>query len=90
MIAMLIGPFQFLSAVRRRYSQVHRWLGCAYLTSVAAGYAAVTLRIEMPLLIIMAGLSPIMALLGTELARRRDLGRGEVLHEGAERAGSFG
>ena len=120
MIAMLIGPFQFLSAVRRRYPQLHRWLGRAYLTSVAAGglaglylspgsyasntygiafialalawlytgarayrsiragdvaahrrwmirnyaltYAAVTLRIEMPLLIVLAGLSPIMAL----------------------------
>src|SRR6185436_8325414 len=32
MIAMLIGPFQFLTTVRRRYPAVHRWLGRVYLT----------------------------------------------------------
>lgn len=120
MIAMLIGPFQFLGVVRRRYPQVHRWLGRTYLVCVAAGgvaglylapgsyaantfgvafialalawlytgarayttirsgdvashrrwmirnyaltYAAVTLRFEMPALILLAGLSPIVAL----------------------------
>jgi uncharacterized membrane protein len=34
-IAMFIGPFQFLGAVRRRYPRVHVWLGRTYLTSVA-------------------------------------------------------
>jgi uncharacterized membrane protein len=120
MIAMLIGPFQFLGVVRQRYPHVHRWLGRVYLVCVAVGglaglylspgsyasntfglafialalawlytgakaylairageiaahrrwmirnyaltYAAVTLRIEMPLLIVLGGLSPIMAL----------------------------
>ena len=119
-IAMLIGPFQFLSAIRRRVPAVHRWLGRIYLACVAAGglaglylspgsyakntygvafvalalawlytgtkayltirggdvaahrrwmirnyaltYAAVTLRLEMPALIIFAGMAPIMAL----------------------------
>jgi uncharacterized membrane protein len=120
MVAMLIGPFQFLASVRRHYPALHRWLGRVYLTSVALGglaglylspgsyasntfgiafialalawlytgtqaylairtgdvathrrwmirnyaltYAAVTLRIEMPLLIVLGGLSPIIAL----------------------------
>jgi len=120
MIAMLIGPFQFLTTVRRRYPAVHRWLGRVYLTCVAVSglaglylspgsdarstlgagfialalvwlytgtnaylairrgdvaahrrwmirnyaltYAAVTLRIEMPLLILIGGVAPILAL----------------------------
>lgn len=120
MIAMLIGPFQFLTAVRRRYPAVHRWLGRTYLTCVAVSglaglylspgsdaratfgagfialalvwlytgtnaylairrgdvaahrrwmirnyaltYAAVTLRIEVPLLILVGGVAPILAL----------------------------
>jgi uncharacterized membrane protein len=120
MIAMLIGPFQFISAIRRRVPAVHRWLGRVYLTCVGLGglaglylspgsyakntfgiafialalawlytgtkayltirsgnvtahrrwmirnyaltYAAVTLRVEMPLLIVLAGMAPIMAL----------------------------
>jgi uncharacterized membrane protein len=120
MIATLIGPFQFLGVVRRRYPSVHRWLGRVYLVCVllsglaglylspgsyasntfgiafialalawlytgskayltiragdsashrrwmirnyALTYAAVTLRIQMPLLIVLGGLSPILAL----------------------------
>jgi uncharacterized membrane protein len=120
MIATLIGPFQFLGAVRRRYPVVHRWLGRVYLGCVfvsglaglylspgsyasntlgiafialalawlftggkayltiragdvaahrrwmvrnyALTYAAVTLRLQMPLLIVLGGLSPIVAL----------------------------
>ena len=120
MIAMLIGPFQFISAIRRRVPAVHRWLGRIYLTCVGLGglaglylspgsyakntfgiafialalawlytgtkayltirggdvaahrrwmirnyaltYAAVTLRVEMPALIVLAGMAPIMAL----------------------------
>jgi uncharacterized membrane protein len=120
MIAMLIGPFQFLPVVRRRWPAVHRWLGRVYLGCVAASgvaglylspgsyaantfgiafialalawlytgtnayvtirrgevaahkrwmirnyaltYAAVTLRLEMPLLIVLGGLTPIVAL----------------------------
>lgn len=33
-IATLIGPFQFVSGVRRRYPGVHRWLGRVYLACV--------------------------------------------------------
>lgn len=120
LVAMLIGPFQLLGAVRRRYPGVHRWLGRAYLACVAASglaglylspgsdardtfgigfialalvwlysgakaylairrrevaahrrwmirnyaltYAAVTLRIEMPLLILVGGVAPVLAL----------------------------
>ncbi len=120
LIATLIGPFQFLGAVRRHYPRVHVWLGRAYLTCVglsglaglylspgsyasntfgiafialalawlytgaraylairgrdvqahrrwmvrnyALTYAAVTLRVQMPLLIVLGGLSPILAL----------------------------
>lgn len=120
MIATLIGPFQFLGVVRRRYPVVHRWLGRVYLAcvffsglaglylspgsyasntfgiafialalawlytgtraylSIRAGevaahrrwmirnyaltYAAVTLRVQMPLLIVLGGLSPILAM----------------------------
>jgi uncharacterized membrane protein len=120
MIATLIGPFQFLGVVRKRFPAVHRWLGRVYLVCVllsglaglylspgsyasntfgiafvalalawlytgtkayltirggdtaahrrwmirnyALTYAAVTLRIQMPLLIVLGGLSPILAL----------------------------
>ena len=34
LIATLIGPFQFLGAVRRHYPRAHVWLGRAYLTCV--------------------------------------------------------
>jgi uncharacterized membrane protein len=119
-IAALIGPFQFLGSLRRRYPRWHVWLGRVYLTCVGASalaglylspesaaantfgiafialalawlytgakayitirarqvdahrrwmirnyaltYAAVTLRFEMPLFIVLGGLTPIMAL----------------------------
>jgi uncharacterized membrane protein len=119
-IATLIGPFQFLGALRRRYPRWHVWLGRVYLTCVgvsalaglylspesaarntfgiafialalawlytgtkayltirardvaahrrwmirnyALTYAAVTLRFQMPLFILVGGLSPMTAL----------------------------
>jgi uncharacterized membrane protein len=119
MIATLIGPFQFLGGVRRRYPLAHRWLGRVYLVCVfssalaalylapgsyasstfgiafiglalawlftgtqafltirrgdvtshrrwmirnyALTYAAVTLRIQMPLLVGLLGMAPIVA-----------------------------
>ena len=119
-IASVIGPFQFVGALRRRYPRWHVWLGRIYLTCVGSGalaglylspdsaarntfgiafialalawlytgvmaytsirarrveehrrwmirnfaltYAAVTLRIEMPLFIVVGGLSPMTAL----------------------------
>lgn len=33
-IASIIGPFQFLGSMRRRYPRVHVWLGRIYLTCV--------------------------------------------------------
>jgi hypothetical protein len=30
-IALALGPFQFLSAGRRRFAMLHRWMGRAYL-----------------------------------------------------------
>ena len=119
-VASLIGPFQFVGALRRRYPRWHVWLGRTYLVCVGSGalaglylsphsaarntfgiafialalawlytgamayttirarqvdahrrwmirnyaltYAAVTLRIEMPLLIVVGGVSPMTAL----------------------------
>jgi uncharacterized membrane protein len=39
-IASLIGPFQFLTAIRRRAPRVHVWLGRAYLAAVGVGALA--------------------------------------------------
>jgi uncharacterized membrane protein len=38
-IAMILGPFQFLPAQRRRLIGLHRWMGRLYLTGVAVGSA---------------------------------------------------
>lgn len=37
MIAMAIGPFQFIAALRMRKPTVHRWLGRAYIAGCAMG-----------------------------------------------------
>src|SRR5690349_18788390 len=38
MLAILIGPFQFLPGIRKgRWLKVHRWLGRTYLLSVLVG-----------------------------------------------------
>lgn len=37
LVALLLGPLQFLSAFRRRYARLHRWGGRAYLVGVAVG-----------------------------------------------------
>ena len=36
-IALTLGPFQFLSGLRTRWPQVHRWLGRVYLFGVILG-----------------------------------------------------
>lgn len=36
-VALAIGPWQFLSGLRRRRLRLHRWLGRAYVAAVAAG-----------------------------------------------------
>lgn len=33
-LALLLGPFQFLSGLRRRYIGLHRWIGRIYLGSI--------------------------------------------------------
>ena len=38
-VAMMLGPFQFLPAQRRRLIGLHRWMGRLYLTGVAVGSA---------------------------------------------------
>lgn len=38
--AMLIGPFQFLPAVRRTAPQIHRWMGRIYVTACLVGGGA--------------------------------------------------
>src|SRR5215213_4198775 len=37
MLALALGPFQFLSRLRTRYLNVHRWMGRLYLLGVLAG-----------------------------------------------------
>ncbi len=39
-LALLIGPFQFVPALRRRYSKAHRWMGRLYLAGVLVGSLA--------------------------------------------------
>jgi uncharacterized membrane protein len=39
-IASLIGPFQFIGSLRRRYPRGHVWLGRVYLVSVGSGALA--------------------------------------------------
>ena len=36
MLALLVGPFQFLSWIRRRFLRVHRFLGAVYIASAFA------------------------------------------------------
>jgi uncharacterized membrane protein len=38
--ALLLGPFQFLTALRRRSPRVHRWLGRCYVAACFIGGAA--------------------------------------------------
>ena len=35
-IALLVGPFQFVGRIRRRFLRVHRFLGAAYIASATA------------------------------------------------------
>ncbi len=37
MFALIIGPFQFLTRLRDRYVNLHRWMGRTYLTGVLLG-----------------------------------------------------
>jgi TRAP-type C4-dicarboxylate transport system permease small subunit len=39
-LALLLGPFQFVNGLRKRYVQVHRWMGMVYLTDVLLGSVA--------------------------------------------------
>lgn len=39
-LALLLGPFQFSQAIRRRYVRVHRWMGRGYLFGVFIGSVA--------------------------------------------------
>lgn len=36
-LALALGPFQFLPALRRRWLHVHRWIGRIYLAGIAVG-----------------------------------------------------
>ena len=38
--ALLIGGFQFVGAIRRRWPRVHRWIGTIYVCACLAGGAA--------------------------------------------------
>jgi uncharacterized membrane protein len=38
--ALLLGGFQFLQPLRRRWPRVHRWIGTVYVTACLAGGAA--------------------------------------------------
>lgn len=50
-LALLLGPFQFVPAIRNRYLTVHRWMGRTYLTStliaaIAGLYMASTSQVS--------------------------------------------
>lgn len=36
-VALVVGPFQFLPSLRRRWLGIHRWLGRIYLFGIATG-----------------------------------------------------
>lgn len=36
-LALLVGPFQFVAPLRRRYTAAHRWTGRFYLVCIAVG-----------------------------------------------------
>jgi len=36
-LALVIGPFQFVPAIRNKYLHLHRWMGRTYLTSTLIG-----------------------------------------------------
>lgn len=37
MIAMALGPFQFIAGLRQRWLTIHRWIGRVYLSACAVG-----------------------------------------------------
>ncbi|MER5865094.1 DUF2306 domain-containing protein [Kitasatospora sp. NPDC002040] len=39
-LALAVGPFQFVRAIRRRFPRVHRWIGRGYVTAVGIGSVA--------------------------------------------------
>jgi uncharacterized membrane protein len=39
-LALVVGPFQFVKAIRRRNVKVHRWIGRVYIAAVAIGAVA--------------------------------------------------
>jgi hypothetical protein len=41
-LALLTGPFQFVSGLRRRYMTVHRWTGRSYLLGIGVGSIGAT------------------------------------------------
>lgn len=47
-LALLLGPFQFWTGLRRRYMHVHRWSGRIYLGSVGVSSAAATYILMLP------------------------------------------
>jgi len=40
MLALLLGPIQFVPAIRRRWPRIHRWIGRGYLGGIALGGVA--------------------------------------------------
>ena len=48
-LMMLVGPFQFNSVVRRRWSKVHRWLGYTFFpAAIGAGVTAIMITFINP------------------------------------------
>jgi len=39
-LALLLGPIQFVPAIRRRWPRIHRWIGRGYLGGIALGGVA--------------------------------------------------
>ncbi|MBI3719954.1 MAG: DUF2306 domain-containing protein [Sphingobacteriales bacterium] len=47
LIALIIGPFQFISSIRKNYTHIHRFMGKTYLISILiGGLASLILSID--------------------------------------------
>jgi len=70
MLALVIGPFQFVPAIRNRYLNLHRWMGRTYLTStliagIAGFYMASTSQVNYTYQFGLTGLAIIWLTTGT-------------------------
>lgn len=83
--ALILGPFQFFSGIRRRWPRVHRWSGTAYVACcLSAGVAGFILALGTtagPLAVAGFGSLAVVWLICTGTAWRLAVARDFVRHE---------